>query len=631
MGKIIKYIIPLLLFIPFLNVKAVDTEDVNYTVDSIYIDADVLENGDLKVKELITLNGTFNGYERNITYTGNTNKFDGSLDSFISSDIYNASGITNFKLGIINSTENVEWSTILKNPTLYEESNSNFDNDKYYTMEEIENGLQFRIYNETISSSTSFYIEYVMEDVVVKHEDYAELQYNFIGEDFDDDIADVEIHVNLPGTSDYFKAWAHGPLNGDVKLENNNSVILTISDLNKNTFVDTRILFDKDLVNVVTNKESNVLSEEKILELEASLADQANDQRRAAALKIGLIKYGNIIFIISLLGSLIYVYFKYDKEYNSVFKEKYNRNFIEDYNVEIVPYIFDKKINQNSFNASVLNLIYKKKISVDVIKGKKDDDYKFTKLSMDELSNSETKIMNILFLDEAQSVTLTEIQKYAKKTSTTGVNAFLKNYELWKKEATKEAELFEFYEDTKKPFIIMGIFWIWFIISILIMLSIDYFASSYIISSILIVISSLYVVALKKRTKKGIEDFAKWKAFKRFLKDFGTFDQKDLPEIYLWDKYLVYATVLGVAKKVSKSMKIKIKDYYDGKNYEFSNIYLNYMLFNAINDSVSQSFKMARTEVARIASSNMASAVGSGGGFSSGGGGGTGGGGGRGF
>lgn len=157
------------------------------------------------------------------------------------------------------------------------------------------------------------------------------------------------------------------------------------------------------------------------------------------------------------------------------------------------------------------------------------------------------------------------------------------------------------------------------------------FPGLFIVSVILIVIGTLYVVALKKRSKKGIEDYAKWKAFKRFLKDFGTFSQIELPEIYLWDKYLVYATVLGIAKKVSKTMKIKIKDYYGNQNYEFSNIYLNYMLYSAINDAVSQSFKMARAEVAKIASSNMASAAGSGGGFSSGGGGGTGGGGGRGF
>ena len=32
----------------------------------------------------------------------------------------------------------------------------------------------------------------------------------------------------------------------------------------------------------------------------------------------------------------------------------------------------------------------------------------------------------------------------------------------------------------------------------------------------------------------------KWTAFKKFLNDFGSFDVKELPEIKLWERYLVF-------------------------------------------------------------------------------------------
>ena len=47
-------------------------------------------------------------------------------------------------------------------------------------------------------------------------------------------------------------------------------------------------------------------------------------------------------------------------------------------------------------------------------------------------------------------------------------------------------------------------------------------------------------------------------AHKRFLEDFSRFDEKELPEVILWDKYLVYASILGCADELSKQMEVKI-------------------------------------------------------------------------
>ena len=47
-------------------------------------------------------------------------------------------------------------------------------------------------------------------------------------------------------------------------------------------------------------------------------------------------------------------------------------------------------------------------------------------------------------------------------------------------------------------------------------------------------------------------------AHKRFLEDFSRFNEKELPEVTLWDKYLVYAVVLDCADKLSKEMELKM-------------------------------------------------------------------------
>ena len=58
------------------------------------------------------------------------------------------------------------------------------------------------------------------------------------------------------------------------------------------------------------------------------------------------------------------------------------------------------------------------------------------------------------------------------------------------------------------------------------------------------------------RTEKGVEHKAMWKAFKKFLQDFSKLDERDYKSIAIWEHYLVYATALGISKKVIKQLKI---------------------------------------------------------------------------
>ena len=138
---------------------------------------------------------------------------------------------------------------------------------------------------------------------------------------------------------------------------------------------------------------------------------------------------------------------------------------------------------------------------------------------------------------------------------------------------------------------------------------------------------------IRKRTKKGNEDYVRWKAFKNFLEDFGRFDIKELPEIALWEKYLVYATVFGLADKVEKAMNVKIQEYPQGTVGVYYPTWVDFHIAHMVSHSINNSFTSNQTAItnSRIASSNRSSGGGFGGGFSSGGGFGGGGGGGRGY
>ena len=69
---------------------------------------------------------------------------------------------------------------------------------------------------------------------------------------------------------------------------------------------------------------------------------------------------------------------------------------------------------------------------------------------------------------------------------------------------------------------------------------------------------SIYVYRIKKRSKGGNEKYTKWKAFKNFLLNFSSMEDYPIPSVIIWEQYLVYATVLGVADKVMEQLKVKL-------------------------------------------------------------------------
>lgn len=640
MKKILVLIISLFSFIS-INYAV---SNVNYKIEDYIVDASIDISGNLKVREIIKSTGSYNGYIRDLIYKNDRlGDFTGDTSSFEGSSIYNPTGIDNIKVGSINYNGELSFDAFNSEVTEFSECTNSRG---CYTISDITNGKSIKMYNETINSSTYFYIEYTLGNTVVLHNDVAELYLSFIGNGFDDDIGRYQLRVTLPqATTNETRVWAHGPLSGEVSriVDEVEGVTkyyggyLKIEDLKKNTPVDMRMVFDKSLIMVDHPflKKSKVDALDKILEVEQVRADDANKQRKTAKILV----YGTYAlsgtYLLILLLIIVYLYIKYDKERKRSFDMEYNREFIDDYDVTAIEYLYDKKITEKGFSTSILNLIYKKKISFEKLDKK---DYKFTRTTVDEseLNEGEKKVMDILFNKAGSNnmVTLKDIKKYAKEVNGT-TSPFLKGFDTWKSIVTNESEKLNFYENNRS---VKLKFSLYALVSILI-LYLDIKLGMFNLLAFIVIISTIvyiiYLVSFNKRTIRGNLDYHKWKAFERFLKDFGRFDEKELPEIKLWERYLVYANIFGLADKVGKTMKIKFNEMYpnDYSNRDFVfDYYLWSSLNSDINRTVHSSISTAHSEVAsKIAESSSSSGSGFGGGFSSGGGFGGGGGGGRGF
>lgn len=582
--------------------------------DKYYIEANILSNGDMEVKELKILSGSYNGIETTLKYKNNNLiHFTGIQNDFDGSDIYNASNLENIKVygvkysdknnfDIINSTNKTEFKSVgYANKGEYGVYTTDFSNN-------------YLVYMPSTYNEASL-ITYTLKDVVVIHNDIAEIAWDFVGFDYKEQISNLIIVINLPGSSEELRVFSHGPLSGSNEIVNDQQVKAIYNKLPANKAIDVRVVFDKDLVSLGT-KISNVDGLENILAVEKIRAEKANENRAGKFITIG------IIWGIVLLVVFIYYYLKYDKELKKTFPSKYYREFIEDYNVEVIDYLMKKQITSNAMSASILNLIYKKNIKVDKQKTiKNKDEYLFTKL-MDSGNETEQMLITFLFNKVGNGTVFSDgmLKDYAKSEKT--YTDFLSSFTRWKNAVVQEGQKQKFWQEGKQK-VIYGAY----IIISAILLYFNYLLTAKYLSdpmaqmvlTILIaahIIFFIYVISSKKRTQYGHEHYQRWSGFKNFLNDFGAFEQKDLPEIILWERYLVYATIFGLADKVQKTMNVKIKEY----NYDQTmapNVY-NYMIFNNI---INNAVKQAGQTATKVAASQASSSGGFGGGSSFGGGG----------
>lgn len=628
MKKILQLFIFLFLCFP-LFVKA---DTVDYDITNYYIQADILENGNMKVTELIVLDGTFNGYIRDIVY-----KNDSLLDDgYKNNQIYNASRIQLEEISA-KKVKNVAFATLTEDGyTILQE---NKPANQGYMETKLSNGSSYKMYFKSNGGKVAFKITYTLLDVVVLHKDVAELYWTFIGSDYEDQIRDLQIKVHLPSpdVTGNFRVWAHGEMSGEIHSYENSYLLATVKKLDANDAVDIRTTFDASLMDEnLVKKQTSEEALEGIIQVETERAEEMN-RKRAQVKKIYYTCLCiSVLYYIALLVVWIYVYIKYDKEYKSDFINDYNREFIDDYNVEVIDYLMHKTITPNAMSASIMNLIYKKVIAVEEIPSdKKKKEYKFTlKDAKDKVNETESYLIDFLFTRVGHDGTFTskELTDYAKSTKT--CEKFSTSYTKWKNKVISDGKQQKFYESHSKT---IGYGVLFFIVGCLLVVFVainNAVVPITIFAPLLGTIFLLYTIFFNKRTKKGNDHYVRWNAFKRFLNDFGTFDLKELPEVILWERYMVYATLFGIASKVSKTMNVKIKEleatgaYVGGYYPTFGDWYfydsLNHIFTNTIHSNTA-----AVTAVR--ANSSSSSGSGFGGGFSSGGGFGGGGGGGRGF
>lgn len=586
-------------------------DDRSYYMSSFKINAQLDGSGNMDVREEITyeFDGSFRGVFRTIETAGS--------DGIDAIEVYK-----------------------MQNSKTVQLFNDNSESENTYQIIDEGNGIRLKIFSAAEDESRTFGIKYKVMNVASKYNDIGELYWKFMGKDTDVAIENFDIKITLPegASKEQIKIYGHGPLSGISEIIDSQNVSLKVERLPRNNYVEARVLFPPNLIKD-SKKIINEAALDRIMSEEKGFADEANARRARAKAAVAF----SIVYVLFELLLIVYLYFKYDKEYKSKFMGKYFRELPENYSPAVLSVLWNfGYVKPRDITATIMDLVRRKYLKLIVaqketkgrIKKNTENEYVFelnNEADMEALSSHEKHLVKWLIskIGHGGKVTLNDIEQ-ASKTSK-GAERFKEDYDTWVDCVKAEAEGFSFFDKNSLKGKIFGIFIalvgiLYAFFTVILHGNIVGFILLLVVSIILII----YCLVIRRRSRYGVEQYKMWKAFRNFLKHFSQLDKADLPAVTLWEHYLVYAITLGVAKEVINQLKLVFRE------EDFNNSSLTYMHygyygnyhnhFDAM-DNITNTMVKATESVYTEAVSKTSSGSGGGGGFSGGGGGGGGGGG----
>jgi len=487
----------------------------------------------------------------------------------------------------------------------------------------------------------TFVYDYKITGVITEYNDVSELNWRLIDANYvESGISDSTVTINVPGvTADQLMAWGHGLGKGRVTVEDE-TVTLEMDRIKYDEFLEFRILIDEDIFTVDAINHLDVAARQEIIDYEQELARTTN--LGIAIATILLIGSFAVLVLMAMVATKIY--FKYDKEYTPEYSGKYYRELPAEYTPAEMSYLYYfGRIQNEDVTATLLDLVRRKILTLDTNQSginDRDPNFKIKKnpdADFSTLLPHEQHLINwfINLVGNNSEVTINEIEQYPKKSYTAAM-AFEKEASMFITKAKQSGSRHDFFE--KGLAMAKSKLYAWVLLPLIcfgIALITDQMEISWlpvdldntlamIVSGITAAAYLMYIASIKKRSKKGNEDFTKWKAFRQFLLDFGNMDDYPIPGIVVWEHYLVYATSLKVADKVMQQLEVKLpveqletdsSSTYMGFGYRYYGFRLGYAL-GRINRSVATARTNGRATIA--AHQAKSSGFGRGGGFSGG-------------
>lgn len=419
-----------------------------------------------------------------------------------------------------------------------------------------------------------FHLRYRIEWAVQKYSDVGQFYWKCI-EDDHAAIDSVILTIHLPEKPPtLFAAFVHTRTSSGERVFSTDSstVILRVGYVPEKSFVEARVLTDAELfpdaATLVGEDRASLLEAERKI-MEPTLLEWAS---RYAAQVLSILFF----VVLALFGLALYYIYGREPE---IEEGKYLRQPPSDIPPCMVPAIMTQedismKTMVNGFSAALLECSRMGYVEINHNTGKTgESEFILTEkgheisvrepaeLGAGTISQFEQRVLKIVF-GEAQhgtKISSSGLKAWAASPSGTSnaIRSFLNSWgtsmRVW-----FEQEKFELDDQESSAIssgLPMGAIIVAFVTFVLLFMSEQPISFAYLMPVAIAFTGWKLAPALAKRTQQGAREVHRWEAFRNFLTDFSNLENASEKMLPMWDKYLVYATALGVASEFSTQLR----------------------------------------------------------------------------
>jgi uncharacterized membrane protein len=435
---------------------------------------------------------------------------------------------------------------------------------------------------------------YQLANVAKRYQDVGEINWKIIGANWQTDLQHTKIVIQLPKmTYQTLQAWTHSKSATKFVVDKQaGTLTYEKARVNPDQPVEVHTMFDQAALSTATqrtgNRRSAILKQERVIAERAEKTAKRDKAMQGYVTWLAILPFGLLIRLIALWRRI-------RVQNKHVIETPHNYELPSDLPPAVVGWqLRDSGAAVSTlFSATLMDLLAKRVLIVSEAPTKKwrKTNYRIQLDRTTTFNDFEETLLTILFGE--QVAVGNSIQT---KTMQDGESAFAKRY-------TNKIDLFEDQvRRAAKPVNLIDhdavsqlTQWqVWTIVAAVAVVVINgavwvmssahiagWFIGVSVGLSVLIAVVA-FAMAVKIRqiyTVEGWPIAEAWFGFGRMLRDVGQFEVKQVPDVMLWDRYLAYAVVLGVADKVEDALRqAQLEPVDDMAN--FVPIYVAYTMFN---------------------------------------------------
>lgn len=435
------------------------------------------------------------------------------------------------------------------------------------------------------SGIRSFKVSYTVKNLISVYQDTSVLYNAFVGNNFAMPITELHGTVSFPTGAKLadLKAFLHCTAASDLKITPDN-ISFTANNIPAETLVETRLLMP---VSLFPNSQRIIASDAKagIVKEEQKWADDWAAKQRMEYL-VGIID-AVAGAVLVLAGLIILLWIKKKAKPHTVEAPEYTREIPEGSSPGGAANLFyfysggvTDKVQGRVFSATLMSLAHKGYVRFDMNEHKDlvvvvTGNEKKTLLTQSEQTFYD--MITTVGSDSGDKFTMKKFEKYANEHNKY-IDSSIENF---LSQAKREISTKGYYEH-RPVFLavssVLGIVSI--VVAIMILMGTNGWLLYLPLGLLVFGIELTIAVTTKTRlSEKGEYDFAVWHGLKKYMLEFSRMDEYGVPELALWEEFLVYATMMGISEKVCEQLKLVYPQLNDDiyLNTNFGTSYMFYM------------------------------------------------------